>query len=441
MKKFVYLICLFLIVSIIIPNNVFANTGNTVSSETIDGYNTTEAMVQEKLESQLTNINNQLQTMGKYGVQLNNTGIQSLEAELKGYNLDELIYSDLIEERESIEEYALQERDTLSFTTQSEVINENQVFSMELEEDIIEDVVYDYDEIDIANTPEAELIDVEVTLNIVRSSDFESFDLDTFNSGLKDEVYLKENPVTNPYPIGLDPVVPPKLMSVSPSLSSTTESSSNDVHTQALGFFVTVHNTWSINQKTKNAKIVTQASVVLSGGKIRPKKYTIALSHANATLKSGYYTTVKSATYYNVGILQKRKIESSITKTYFWRGNSKVTGIFTDGQSKTEKKSADLLLNKKGVPYPYYKDGKSGKVMSQPASTLWPENRIATWTTTKRKAYRDWYDSKYEKLNWDLYEIHHIRPLAYSGTNDYSNLIPLPKSFHQKKVTPWWTNY
>ncbi|WP_409978469.1 HNH endonuclease signature motif containing protein [Anoxybacteroides rupiense] len=41
----------------------------------------------------------------------------------------------------------------------------------------------------------------------------------------------------------------------------------------------------------------------------------------------------------------------------------------------------------------------------------------------------------------NFYEVHHIRPREYGGNNDYSNLIPLPSSFHRKVVNPWWTNY
>jgi len=34
-----------------------------------------------------------------------------------------------------------------------------------------------------------------------------------------------------------------------------------------------------------------------------------------------------------------------------------------------------------------------------------------------------------------------ISPFAYGGDNSYDNLIPLPKDFHRKEVTPWWASY
>lgn len=43
-------------------------------------------------------------------------------------------------------------------------------------------------------------------------------------------------------------------------------------------------------------------------------------------------------------------------------------------------------------------------------------------------------------LNRSLYDVHHIRPLAYGGSNAYGNLIHLPKATHTK-VTGWWAGY
>nr|WP_286119127.1 HNH endonuclease [Thermoactinomyces sp. DSM 45891] len=36
--------------------------------------------------------------------------------------------------------------------------------------------------------------------------------------------------------------------------------------------------------------------------------------------------------------------------------------------------------------------------------------------------------------------MHHIIPREYGGTNDFDNLIPLPRDFHQQRVTPWWNS-
>lgn len=39
-----------------------------------------------------------------------------------------------------------------------------------------------------------------------------------------------------------------------------------------------------------------------------------------------------------------------------------------------------------------------------------------------------------------LYDVHHIQPLSYGGSNDYSNLIHLPKDLHSQ-VTGWFNGY
>ena len=44
------------------------------------------------------------------------------------------------------------------------------------------------------------------------------------------------------------------------------------------------------------------------------------------------------------------------------------------------------------------------------------------------------------KINWKEYEIHHMRPLKYGGTNALSNGIALKKNVHAK-FNAWWSNY
>lgn len=64
-----------------------------------------------------------------------------------------------------------------------------------------------------------------------------------------------------------------------------------------------------------------------------------------------------------------------------------------------------------------------------------PEEDRVVWNSTTRKQYAD-------RLGVDLtgYDVHHIIPRAYGGTNADSNLIPLEPSDHTT-VTSWWVNY
>ena len=42
---------------------------------------------------------------------------------------------------------------------------------------------------------------------------------------------------------------------------------------------------------------------------------------------------------------------------------------------------------------------------------------------------------------WSQYDIHHIIPREYGGTNDFSNLTPVLRSVHQTGFNPWWMGY
>jgi RHS repeat-associated protein len=107
--------------------------------------------------------------------------------------------------------------------------------------------------------------------------------------------------------------------------------------------------------------------------------------------------------------------------------------------------SYEILFNRTGNRYPgAYTDPKSGKTMSEPKSLNWTKvaNPVA-WTTTNRNNYRTWYEKMYnggKAMDWTNLEIRHIQPREYGGTNDYSNMIVMPKSTHQA-YTGWFAGY
>ncbi len=87
-----------------------------------------------------------------------------------------------------------------------------------------------------------------------------------------------------------------------------------------------------------------------------------------------------------------------------------------------------------------FSDSVSGKYLPTP-----PANYPKGATSTRPSNLADIYYNTYTNntgvtLNRSLYDVHHIRPLAYGGSNDYSNLIHLPKATH-KSVTSWWAGY
>lgn len=42
---------------------------------------------------------------------------------------------------------------------------------------------------------------------------------------------------------------------------------------------------------------------------------------------------------------------------------------------------------------------------------------------------------------WLQYDIHHIIPREYGGTNDFNNLVPVLRRVRQQEFNPWWMNY
>ncbi|PYY26983.1 HNH endonuclease signature motif containing protein [Paenibacillus illinoisensis] len=104
------------------------------------------------------------------------------------------------------------------------------------------------------------------------------------------------------------------------------------------------------------------------------------------------------------------------------------------------------LLNLKAMIYPYYKDPVSQKIMTEPSTTTWAKTPSIDWdSSTDRRDYIKKYSELYPRngYNWAGSEIniHHIRPREFGGTNEFSNLIPIPTNFHVYVVNAWWRDY
>lgn len=164
----------------------------------------------------------------------------------------------------------------------------------------------------------------------------------------------------------------------------------------------------------------------------------------------------------------------SQTKFYKYEFDGTVNYYWFDSDHESETKGP-FLANKKAFQYPcryydpkqtrvpqpcmeqgtlepiYYKDPYSDLIMFPPNTTLLPklppEDQVPRDENLRYKFIKYYVETygdpkkKNSNFDWGDYDIHHIIPLDHGGTNDFGNLIPLKREFHQQNVTPWWTNY
>ena len=142
----------------------------------------------------------------------------------------------------------------------------------------------------------------------------------------------------------------------------------------------------------------------------------------------------------NVKIINKYKqtikISKNITNTRYWK--VKIKGYVFDTTMKHEATSG--LINKKGEKYPEKKEPYSNKKPEKPSTNL--KSKLTPRDKTFRSRYIKWFKKKYPKaeIDWSDYEIHHVIPLEYGGSNKISNGIAL-KTENHKLYTKWWKNY
>ena len=66
------------------------------------------------------------------------------------------------------------------------------------------------------------------------------------------------------------------------------------------------------------------------------------------------------------------------------------------------------------------------------------------WGKTERAVYiKEWFDRGYGKLPnpWEDYDIHHILPCEYGGSNNFGNLAPMLREAERCLFNAFWHNY
>lgn len=165
--------------------------------------------------------------------------------------------------------------------------------------------------------------------------------------------------------------------------------------------------------------------------------------------------TYKSAHRFNFRLIPvigaKAEETFNVNKTQFWKLRTTVNIVWSNKTSTKTYSLGPVLANKKAIIYPQFKDPYSNKTLRAPSTTTMPvapKDKRVQWDNNTRAAYIKKYVETYgdpkkknKNFNWSDYDIHHIIPREYGGTNNFNNLIPLLRSFHQQVVTPWWVNY
>lgn len=103
------------------------------------------------------------------------------------------------------------------------------------------------------------------------------------------------------------------------------------------------------------------------------------------------------------------------------------------------------FLNKVGDFYPNVPDLRTGKTISFPIGDLKkvPQtSRVAQGAQERGKFIQEWYKRGYEtpRGGWSEYDIHHIKPREFGGTNEFWNLTPVQRKTHQQDFNSFWRN-
>ena len=97
--------------------------------------------------------------------------------------------------------------------------------------------------------------------------------------------------------------------------------------------------------------------------------------------------------------------------------------------------------------YPKIIDARTGRHIPFPCGIqgrVLPADRVPKLTESQRNAFkREWARRGYEtpRGGWDNYDIHHIQPREFGGTNDFWNLVPVEWKKDHKEFNRFWGQF
>jgi hypothetical protein len=106
----------------------------------------------------------------------------------------------------------------------------------------------------------------------------------------------------------------------------------------------------------------------------------------------------------------------------------------TAGRNVTDPRVARVLSRLD--QYPRVIDPRTGRHIPFPSDVrgVVPRAQRVTWDNFDRARYiAEWHRRGYPtpRSGWEHYDIHHIRPREYGGSNDFWNLVPVERNTHQ----------
>ncbi len=111
------------------------------------------------------------------------------------------------------------------------------------------------------------------------------------------------------------------------------------------------------------------------------------------------------------------------------------------------KKNNDFIfLNERGLFYPEVRDLRTDRPIVFPTGELnrMPKPDRVQWSAKDRGNFiKEWYDKGYEtpRGGWAQYDVHHVKPREFGGTNDFWNLSPIQRKTHQKEFNAFWRDF
>jgi filamentous hemagglutinin len=124
-------------------------------------------------------------------------------------------------------------------------------------------------------------------------------------------------------------------------------------------------------------------------------------------------------------------------------GGSATTRVGASASDNVTKRVDFNFLNKAGKFYPDIPDLRTGKSITFPTGNLQrvPKADRVPWGAQERGAFiKEWYDRGYKtpRGGWAEYDVHHIQPREFGGSNDFWNLTPIQRKTHQQEFNSFW---